>query len=387
MLSQEQGKPLDRGDGGDLRRVDVVQLLRDLQIEPEMLQDDDEKRIEVVRKPLGVVAAITPWNFPVILLAWKLAPALLAGNTVVAKPSPYTPLTLADGRPRSLKDVAAAGRAQRPLRRQRARRAARRRIPACARSRSPAASPPARRSCGYAAERPEARHARARRQRSGHRARRRRPGRGRRGALLGRVPELRPGLHRHQAALRAREGLRADRRRARRARQDGASVGDGARSRHAARPDQQQDAVRASVMGLVEDAQEERRHDRRPAATRLEGSGYFYPPTIVTDVGAGVRLVDEEQFGTALPVIKYSQPRRRDRAGEPRRTTASAARCGRGDSSAATSAGPGARVRHRLGEPAHGHHARSRRSAAPSGAGSATRTGAGATRSSPRCRW
>src|SRR4029079_18149430 len=45
------------------------------------------------RKPLGVVAAITPWNFPVILLSWKLAPAWLPGSAVVCKPSPYTPLT------------------------------------------------------------------------------------------------------------------------------------------------------------------------------------------------------------------------------------------------------------------------------------------------------
>ncbi len=43
--------------------------------------------------PLGVVAAITPWNFPLILLMIKVAPALLAGNTVVAKPAPTTPLT------------------------------------------------------------------------------------------------------------------------------------------------------------------------------------------------------------------------------------------------------------------------------------------------------
>src|SRR5262249_57717998 len=50
---------------------------------------------KVVRqhKPLGVVAAITPWNFPVVLLIFKVAPALLAGNTVVAKPAPTTPLT------------------------------------------------------------------------------------------------------------------------------------------------------------------------------------------------------------------------------------------------------------------------------------------------------
>jgi acyl-CoA reductase-like NAD-dependent aldehyde dehydrogenase len=43
-------------------------------------------------RPLGLVAAITPWNFPLILAFWKIAPALLAGNTLVLKPSPYTPL-------------------------------------------------------------------------------------------------------------------------------------------------------------------------------------------------------------------------------------------------------------------------------------------------------
>ena len=41
---------------------------------------------------MGVVAAITPWNFPLILASWKIAPALRAGNTMVLKPSPYTPL-------------------------------------------------------------------------------------------------------------------------------------------------------------------------------------------------------------------------------------------------------------------------------------------------------
>jgi acyl-CoA reductase-like NAD-dependent aldehyde dehydrogenase len=46
----------------------------------------------VLKEPYGVVAAIVPWNYPVLLLAWKLAPALAAGNTVVVKPSEYTPL-------------------------------------------------------------------------------------------------------------------------------------------------------------------------------------------------------------------------------------------------------------------------------------------------------
>ena len=46
-----------------------------------------------LREPLGVVAAIVPWNFPLLLASWKLAPALAAGNTVVLKPASWTPLT------------------------------------------------------------------------------------------------------------------------------------------------------------------------------------------------------------------------------------------------------------------------------------------------------
>jgi acyl-CoA reductase-like NAD-dependent aldehyde dehydrogenase len=69
-----------------------------LEIPVEVVADTPENRIEVRRRPLGVVAAITPWNFPLLLAVWKIAPALLAGNTVVIKPSPFTPLsTLALG--------------------------------------------------------------------------------------------------------------------------------------------------------------------------------------------------------------------------------------------------------------------------------------------------
>src|SRR4029077_13121978 len=46
-----------------------------------------------IRKPLGVVGIITPWNLPLLLLTWKLAPALACGNTVVVKPSEETPAT------------------------------------------------------------------------------------------------------------------------------------------------------------------------------------------------------------------------------------------------------------------------------------------------------
>ncbi len=98
VLTQEQGKPLGRAVeevmGGSL----WFRLTAGLPLAPEVLQDDDAFRIELHRKPLGVVGAITPWNFPIILAIWKLAPALLAGNTIILKPSPFTPLsTLAMG--------------------------------------------------------------------------------------------------------------------------------------------------------------------------------------------------------------------------------------------------------------------------------------------------
>ena len=57
----------------------------------EVLQDDENAMIELTHCPLGVVAAITPWNFPLGLAMWKLAPALRGAHRVL-KPSPYTPL-------------------------------------------------------------------------------------------------------------------------------------------------------------------------------------------------------------------------------------------------------------------------------------------------------
>ncbi len=50
------------------------------------------------RDPIGVVGSIAPWNYPLMMAAWKIAPALAAGNTVVLKPSEQTPLTSAEAR-------------------------------------------------------------------------------------------------------------------------------------------------------------------------------------------------------------------------------------------------------------------------------------------------
>ncbi|GAB7051008.1 aldehyde dehydrogenase family protein [Catenuloplanes indicus] len=57
----------------------------------DVIEDNDERLVRVVRKPVGVVAAITPWNSPILTACVKVAGALLAGNTVVLKPSPFTP--------------------------------------------------------------------------------------------------------------------------------------------------------------------------------------------------------------------------------------------------------------------------------------------------------
>ena len=93
ILTQEQGKPLEAAVGEAIGASVWFRLTSEMPLEPEVLQDDDELRIELHRKPLGVVGAITPWNFPIVLAAWKIAPALLAGNTLVLKPSPFTPLS------------------------------------------------------------------------------------------------------------------------------------------------------------------------------------------------------------------------------------------------------------------------------------------------------
>ena len=98
----------------------------------------------VVKDPLGVVGCIVPWNYPLLLLAWKVAPALAAGNCVVCKPSELTPLStlMLAGRVR-----APAARGRQPDRRRRRRRRRARRPPATSTaSPSPARSRPARRS-------------------------------------------------------------------------------------------------------------------------------------------------------------------------------------------------------------------------------------------------
>lgn len=92
-LTQEQGKPLADAMGEVAGAALFFRYFQSLDLPVEVLEDSDTQRVEIHRNPLGVVGAIIPWNFPIILLAFKLPAALLAGNTVIVKPAPTTPLS------------------------------------------------------------------------------------------------------------------------------------------------------------------------------------------------------------------------------------------------------------------------------------------------------
>jgi len=93
LLTQEQGKPLGGAKfeiGGSSAWAGFT---GSLSLPDKVIQDDEKAKIVQTRKPIGVVGSITPWNFPVMIGIWHIVPAIRTGNTVVIKPSPYTPLS------------------------------------------------------------------------------------------------------------------------------------------------------------------------------------------------------------------------------------------------------------------------------------------------------
>ncbi|HSQ27132.1 MAG TPA: aldehyde dehydrogenase family protein [Anaerolineales bacterium] len=96
LLTQEEGKPLPENEEELWWTEETLDYYAELgrHQRGEMLPPGADTQINfTLREPWGVVACIVPWNYPLLLLAWKLAPALAAGNTVVIKPSELTPLT------------------------------------------------------------------------------------------------------------------------------------------------------------------------------------------------------------------------------------------------------------------------------------------------------
>jgi succinate-semialdehyde dehydrogenase/glutarate-semialdehyde dehydrogenase len=96
IMTSEQGKPLAEARGEVDYAAGFVEFFGEEakriygEVNPTFRADS---RIVVIRQPIGVVAAITPWNFPAAMITRKVAPALAVGCTIVAKPAPETPLT------------------------------------------------------------------------------------------------------------------------------------------------------------------------------------------------------------------------------------------------------------------------------------------------------
>jgi acyl-CoA reductase-like NAD-dependent aldehyde dehydrogenase len=93
ILTREQGKPLSDAKGEVLYSAHELKALCQFEPHSELIREDDNSRVELHYRPLGVVGAITPWNYPILLATSKIGHALYAGNTLVLKPSPYTPLS------------------------------------------------------------------------------------------------------------------------------------------------------------------------------------------------------------------------------------------------------------------------------------------------------
>jgi acyl-CoA reductase-like NAD-dependent aldehyde dehydrogenase len=300
VLTAEQGKPLRDAEREIAYSAQWLRYYADLELPREVVQDDAEGYAEVFRRPLGVVGAITPWNFPISLAIWKIAPALRAGNTVVVKPSPYTPLaTLALGR--MLRPVLPAGvlnviAGPDPLG-------------------AAVTAHPVPRKISFTGSTPTgkkvAQSAAADLKRLTLELGGNDPA-----VVLGDVDvaDIAPRLfwsafgNNGQVCLAvkrvyAHEDIHDDLVDALAEIARGVRVGDGAQPGIELGPLNNKPQFDI-VDGLVADALG--RGGRAVAGGKpLPGPGYFYSPTVISGVTDGARIVDEEQFGPALPVVRF----------------------------------------------------------------------------------
>ena len=92
LITLEQGKPLMEAAGEVAACLGYLGHTATLELKDQVIQDDEAFFIEKRHKPLGVVGGIIPWNFPLLMGCWKIGPALMAGNALVLKPAPTTPV-------------------------------------------------------------------------------------------------------------------------------------------------------------------------------------------------------------------------------------------------------------------------------------------------------
>ncbi len=93
LLTSEQGKPHNQAQQEIYGAAGLAAAQSTLRLEDVINQDDDTRLSRTRRVPVGVVGGIVPWNFPIMMAIQKIVPALVAGCTIVLKPSPFTPLT------------------------------------------------------------------------------------------------------------------------------------------------------------------------------------------------------------------------------------------------------------------------------------------------------
>ncbi|MBU0668682.1 MAG: aldehyde dehydrogenase family protein, partial [Alphaproteobacteria bacterium] len=93
LLTSEQGKPHNQAQQEIYGAAGLAAAQSTLRLDDVINQDDDTRLSRTRRVPVGVVGGIVPWNFPIMMAIQKIVPALVAGCTIVLKPSPFTPLT------------------------------------------------------------------------------------------------------------------------------------------------------------------------------------------------------------------------------------------------------------------------------------------------------
>ncbi|HVP29897.1 MAG TPA: aldehyde dehydrogenase family protein [Myxococcota bacterium] len=300
VLTQEQGKPLARAMEECIGAAVWLQVTAGLKIPVDLIQDGSPARVEVRRKPYGVVGAITPWNFPLLLAVWKIAPALLAGNTIVLKPSPFTPLSslklgevLRDVVPAGVVNIVSGGDelgkwvSEHPI----VRKISFTGSVATGKKIAISAAPDLKRVTlelggnDAAIVLPDVDPAKAAEKLFW-------------GAFTnsGQVCSAIKRLYVHESIYdKMVDAISAIAK--------GVKMGDGLAADTLLGPINNKPQFER-VRELVEDAKRAGARIRTGGMVR-SGGGYFYEPTIITGISDGVRLVDEEQFGPALPILPF----------------------------------------------------------------------------------
>jgi acyl-CoA reductase-like NAD-dependent aldehyde dehydrogenase len=301
LLTQEQGKPLADAIGEAYGLAAFCRYFTSLDLPEKILEDSGTRKVEMRRKPLGVIGCIVPWNFPLILIGLKMPAALLAGNTIVLKPAPTTPLaTLRLGE--LIADIVPAGviniiTDQNDL-------------------------------GGELTKHPDVRKisftgstATGKKVMEGAAATLKRItlelGGNDAAIVLDDVdpktaaPKIFDGAFQNSGQvciamkrLYVHESIYDEMCDALAAVAKAAVVGDGLQQGTKIGPLQNKMQFE-KVKEILDDA---RKHGTVIAGGEVLDKGYFIRPTIVRDITDGTRLVDEEQFGPVLPVIKYSDP-------------------------------------------------------------------------------